>query len=50
MNTAMLYVTRPTQNQNDSINSVLQYGHLTGKDCCVVFFASGFPFLILCPR
>ena len=45
----MLQVTRLTQNQNDSINSILQYGGV-GKDCCVVFSASGFPYLILCPR
>ena len=46
----MLYVTRLTQNQNNLINSILQYGHLVGKGCCVVYSASGFPYLILCPR
>ena len=46
----MLYVTRMTQNKNDSINSILQYGRLVDKNCCVVFLASGFPYLILCPR
>ena len=45
----MLYVTRLTQNQNDSINSILQYGHVVGQDCCVMFSASGFPYLVLCP-
>ena len=44
----MLYVTRLTQNQNDPINSLLKYGCVTGKDCSVVFSASGFPYLILC--
>ena len=46
----MLYVTRLTQNQNDSINSILQYGCVVGKDCCVVFSASGFLYLIIFPR
>ena len=42
INTPMLYVTRLTQNKNDSINSTLQYGRVVGKDCCAVFSASGF--------
>ena len=46
----MLHVTRLTHDQNDSINSILQYGRVVGKDCCVVFSASEFPYLILCPR
>ena len=46
----MLYVARLTQNQNNPINSILQYGCDVGKDCCVVFSASGFSYLILCPR
>ena len=50
MNTSMLYVTILTQNQNDSINSILLYGRVDGKDCCVVFSASGFLYLILCPK
>ena len=50
INTPMLYVTRLTQNQNDPINSILQYDRVAGKDCWVVFSASGYPFLILCPR
>ena len=41
---------RITQNKNDSINSILQYGRLVDKNCCVVFPASGFTYLILCPR
>ena len=28
----MLYMTTLTQNQNDLINSILQYGHVGGKD------------------
>ena len=43
-------VTRMNQNQNDWTNSILQYGRLVGKDYCVVFSASGFPYLILYPR
>ena len=35
----MLHVTRLPQNQNDSINSILQYGRVIEKDCCVVFSA-----------
>ena len=46
----MLYVTRLTQNQNDSVNLMLQYGRVVKKDCYVVFPALGFPYLILCPR
>ena len=46
----MLDVTRLTQNQIDSINSMLQYGYVLGKDFCVVFFASGFLYLTLYPR
>ena len=41
---------RLTQNKNDSINSILQYVCIVEKDYCVVFSASGFPYLILCPR
>ena len=37
-------------NKNDSIISVLQYGRVVNKNCYVVFPASGFPHLILCPR
>ena len=46
----MLYVTRLAQNQNDSINSILQYGRVVERDCCVVFSVSRFLYLILCPR
>ena len=46
----MLCVKRLTQNKNDSINSILQYVCIVEKDYCVVFSASGFPYLILCPR
>ena len=46
----MIYVTRMTQNKNDSINSILQYGRVVDKNCCAVFPASRFPYLILCPR
>ena len=40
-------VTRVTQNKNNSINSILQHGCVVGKNCCVVFPTSGFPYLIL---
>ena len=50
INTPMLYVTRLTQSQNGSINSILQYRHVVGKDCCVAFSTSGLPYLILSPR
>ena len=46
----ILYVTKMTQNKNDSINSILQHGRVVDKNCCVVFPTSGFPYLILCPR
>ena len=46
----ILYMTRMTQNKNDSINSILQHGRVVDKNCCVVFPTSGFPYLILCPR
>ena len=47
----MSYVTRKTQNENDSINSILQHGCIVDNNCCVVIFpTSRFPFLILCPR
>ena len=39
-----------TQNKNDSINSILKHGRVVGKDCCVVFPTSGFPYLILCTK
>ena len=45
----MVYVTRITQNKNPSKNSLLQYGCVFDKNCCVVFLASGFLYLILCP-
>ena len=40
----LFYVTRTTQNENDSINSILQHGLVVGKNCGKVFPASGFPF------
>ena len=46
----ILYVTRITQNKNDSINSILQHGGVVDNNCFVVFPTSGFPYLILCPR
>ena len=46
----ILYVTRMTQNKNDSINSILQHGRVVDKNCCVVFPTSGFPYLTLCLR
>ena len=45
-----LFVTKMTQNKNDSINSILQHGRAVGNNCCVVFPTSRFPYLILCPR
>ena len=44
------YVTRVTQNQNDSINAILQHGCVVDNNCCVIFPSSRFPYLILCPR
>ena len=46
----LLYVTRMTQNKNDSINSILQHGRIVENNCCVVFPISRFPYLILCPE
>ena len=46
----MLNVKRMTQNKNDPINSIPQYGRLVDKNCYVVYTTSGFPYLILCPR
>ena len=46
----ILYMTRMTQNKNDSINSILQHGRVVDNNCCVVFPTSRFPYLILCPR
>ena len=46
----MLYVTRMTENKNDSINSILQHRRVVDNNCCVVFLTSRFPYLILCPR
>ena len=39
-----------TQNKNDSITSTLQLGHIVDKNCCVVFPALRFSYLIVCPR
>ena len=38
------------RNKNDLINSIRQYGRVVDKNCCVVFPASGLPYLIRCPR
>ena len=46
----ILYVTRMTQNKNDSINLILKYGRVVDKNCCVPFPTSGFPYLTLCRR
>ena len=40
----ILYVTRITQNKNDSINSILQYGRVVDNNCCVVFPTSRCPY------
>ena len=42
----VLYVTRMSENKNDSINSMLQHGRVVDKNCCVVFLTSEFPYLI----
>ena len=44
------YMTRMTQNKNDSIKSMLQRGCVVDNSCCVVFPTSRFPYLIMCPR
>ena len=41
---------RITQNEDDSINSILQHGRNLDKNCYVLFPTSRFPYLILCPR
>ena len=46
----ILYVTKMTQNKNDSINLIAQHGRVVDNDCCVVFPTSRIPYLILCPR
>ena len=46
----ILYVTRMTQNKNDSINSILQHSGVVNKNYCVVFPTSRFPYLTLCQR
>ena len=46
----ILYVTRVTQNKNRSITSILQYGRVVDKNCCVVFPTSGFLYFTLSPR
>ena len=46
----ILFVTRMTQNKNNSINSILQHGRAVDNNCCVVFPTSRFPYLILCPK
>ena len=43
---AILYVTRMTQNKNDSIDSILQHDRVVDNNCCVVFPTSRFPYLI----
>ena len=46
----ILYVTRMTQNKNDSINLILQHGSVVDNNCYIVFPTSRFQYLILCPR
>ena len=41
---------RITQNEDDSINSILQHGRNLDKNCCVLFPTSRFRYLIMCPR
>ena len=45
----ILYVTRMTQNKNDSINSILQHGRVVDNNCFAVFPTSRFPYLIRVP-
>ena len=45
-----LYVTKITQNKNNSISSMLQHGRVVDNSCCLVFPTSRFSYLILCPR
>ena len=45
----ILYVTRMTQNQNDSIYSIMQRRRVVDSNCCIVFPTSRFPYLILSP-
>ena len=33
-----------SQNKNDSTNSILQHGRVAGKNWCLVFPTSGFPY------
>ena len=47
---SILHVTRMTQNENDSTNSILQHSCVVGNNCYVVFPTSRFPYLILYPR
>ena len=35
-----------TQDKNESINSILQHGHVVDNNCCVVFPTSRFPCLV----
>ena len=46
----ILYVTRMTQNKNNSITSTLQHGPVVDTNCCVVFPTTRFPYLILFSR
>ena len=39
-----------SQNKNDSIKSIMQHHRVVENNCCVVFPASRFPYLILCLR
>ena len=43
----ILYVTRMTQNKNDSINSILQHGRVVDNNCFVVFPTLRFPYLLM---
>ena len=43
-------VMRIIHHKNNSIKLKLQHGRVVDTNCCVVFTASGFPYLILCLR
>ena len=46
----MLYVTRMSHNNSDSISSILQYGRVIDNNCCLVFATLGFLYLIYLPH
>ena len=47
-NIPMPCLMKLSQNQNESINSILEHGHVVRKDYFVLSAASLFPYVILC--